>query len=123
MATGQAGQQNFLFIFNPALFWRPTGAGLLNLANPVPNPYFFWRFFPEISRNIHCTGHSPKADFKFWRNFSPQKKKKAGRSPQKLISHFGEILHQKQTLVPAPKADFAFGEISHPKNTLVTAQN
>jgi hypothetical protein len=45
---------------NPALIWPPTGGGLLNLPNPVQNPYFFGQFFP------------------------------------KLISHFGEISHQKK---------------------------
>jgi hypothetical protein len=84
MATGQAGQQNFFFV-NPALFSRPRGARLLNLANLVQYPYFFGEVLPEISRNIHCTGHRPEADFKFWRNFSPQKKKKLVAAPKNLF--------------------------------------
>ncbi len=114
-------ESRILFFLNPPLFWRPRGTGLLNLANPVQNPYFFWRVFPEISRNIHCTGHSPKADFKIWRNFSPPKKK-AGRSPQKLIPHFGETWSQKtKTLSQSQKWFRILAELGAKNQNLVTA--
>ncbi len=121
------------FFVNPALFWRPRGAVLLNMANPVqkpsPKPLLFWQFFPEISTNIHCTGHSPKAGFAFWRKLEP--KTKTWSRPQncfrilaklgaknknpvtapKLIPHFGKTWSQKtKNLVTTPKLISDFGE-------------
>ncbi len=61
---------------NPALIWPPTGGGLLNLPNPVQNPYFFLAKFSQIS-------------FGTATNFLLV-------AVPKLISHFGEISHQKK---------------------------
>jgi hypothetical protein len=59
---------------NPVLIWPPTGGGLLNLPNPVQNPYFLGEFFPNFPKKIAFVLVAVP----------------------KLISHFGEISHQKK---------------------------
>ncbi len=127
------------FLVNPALFWRGKEAGLLNLANPVQYPYFFGDFsqkFPEISRNIHCTGDSPKSWFQilakflthkkknkswsqppktyfaFWRNFAP--KTKLWSQPPKPILHLAKF-HTQKIRWSQLKTDFASWRNLEPK--------
>jgi hypothetical protein len=127
MATGQAGQQNFCFV-NPALFWRPRGAGLLNPAIPVQNPYVFGEFFQkfaemsivqvtvpklisnfgEISRPKQNGWSQPtKTYFAFWRNFAS--KTNAGPSPQNQICIWRNFTPKKHA-GHSPKLISQFGE-------------
>jgi hypothetical protein len=70
--TGQVRQWNVFVIL--LLYGDLQGGSLLNLANPVQNPHFFWRIFPKISR----------------------KKPFVLVAVPKRISHFGEISRKKK---------------------------
>jgi hypothetical protein len=56
------------------LIWRPTGEGVLNLAKPAQNLYFFGDLFQNFKESV--TGYSFKnLFFAFWRNFAGKKKR------------------------------------------------
>jgi hypothetical protein len=132
MATGQAGQQNFCFV-NPALFWRPRGAGLLNPAIPVQNPYVFGEFFQKfaemsivqvtVPKLISIFGETsrpkqngwsqpPKNLFRILAKFCT--KNKRWSQPRKAILHLAKF-HTQKTRWSQPETDFVFWRNLEPK--------